>query len=97
MAAIITSPIIGPTPNPINYQTVSGTTYVGTTPVNKRVLLLDRRDFSYLRSTVAGSSGIWAIDGLPEELSGVGLVAVSVDDSATYNAEVYDHIQPMSM
>lgn len=92
----ILSVIVGASPNPVGYQEVSGTVEVGVVPAERRVVLADRRNLSYIKSTVSMPNGTWVLNGLPEALSGVGLLVLSLDDTGTYNALVYDYVQPVA-
>ena len=95
MAAVVVPTVTGAVPTIQRYK-IAGTVYVGASPAKKRVLAFRAGEATYLKGTTSNLSGVWAIAGLPDTMAASELVVIAVDDTATYNIEVFAGITPVA-
>ena len=83
--------IITGTFNPETKYKVAGLVKIDGVPSPARCVLIDRRDLSYVGSSMAGSDGVFEISGIwdPGERNGQFF---AYDDSGNFNAKTVDFI-----
>ena len=74
---------------------LAGTVTVNGSAAEKRIVVLLRKDLSYVASTFSLADGTWSIAGLPESLATTKMLVMAFDDTETYNVEAADNVVPV--
>jgi hypothetical protein len=75
---------------------LAGTVTVDGQPASRLVAVLDRRDLSWVAGTISDpATGHWELNGVCEYPVNT-LIALALDNTATYNAEVADYLSQVA-
>jgi hypothetical protein len=74
---------------------LAGTVTVDGQPASRLVVILDRRNFSYVAGTISNATGHWELNGVSEYPVNT-LIALALDNTMTYNAEVADYLSQVA-
>lgn len=79
------------TPAAIEKRHLAGRVTVNSVGVSRRVVVQKRGTFEYVSSTHSNADGSWDMRGIPV-LPEKSLLAIAVDDTGQYNAEILDFL-----